>query len=498
MTDWPDARLLKEFVRDNSEAAFAVLVERYIGLVYSVALRHTADTQHAQDITQAVFIIFARKAATLPVGTVIPGWLHHAARLTAANLQRAEMRRINREQEAFMQSKLNEPTNDTLWREMSPQLDEAIAGLGAGERDALVLRYFQNKSMAEVGKYLGLAENAAQKRVSRALEKLRAFFLKRGVSLSTIAIAGIISAKSVQAAPIGMALTVSASAVKGATATAPILTLVKGALKIMAWTKVKTAIVAAAVLALAAGTTTVAVIHEHKVEQAEISTWRQPRITADMINSSAPQVRILPTKFKLPVFGAITAGNGKWAGVDMPVRDLVRIAYDWPPARVYFPEGEPRERYDFATTVTNGGEEALQQKIRTTLGFTVRQETRDMDVFILKVRTPGATGLKPYVSGPLHCEYDARGGVRLAGLPISMPPPRPYWGFTRPLEIYLHTPVVDETELPGNYDINLRWAERYDADPDHAAMKEAMLKQLGLELIPANMPIDVLVVEKTK
>jgi len=184
MTDVPDARLLEQFARNGSEEAFAALVQRHIALVHSVALRHTANAQHAQDITQAVFVILVpRKAGSLGHRTVLPGWLYHTARLTAANLQRAETSRIRREQEAFMQSQLEESVNDALWRELSPQLDEAMAGLGTSERDALVLRYFQNQSMAEVGEFLGLAENTAQKRVSRALEKLRAFFTKRGTVL---------------------------------------------------------------------------------------------------------------------------------------------------------------------------------------------------------------------------------------------------------------------------------------------------------------------------
>src|SRR6185437_6178317 len=102
MTDAPDTDLLEQFARDNSEPAFAVLVERHIGLVHYVALRHTASPQHAQDITQAVFIILARKAAALNRKTILPGWLYHTARLTAANFHRAEASRIRREQEIFM------------------------------------------------------------------------------------------------------------------------------------------------------------------------------------------------------------------------------------------------------------------------------------------------------------------------------------------------------------------------------------------------------------
>src|SRR5690348_16652377 len=151
MTDMADAELLEQFARNDSEAAFALLLQRHIALVHSVALRHTANPQHAQDITQAVFIILARKAGSLGRKTVLPGWLYHPARLTEANFQRAEMRRVRREQEAFMESTLAETAPEPAWRELSPLLDEAMARLSAADRDALVLRYFQNQRLSEVG-----------------------------------------------------------------------------------------------------------------------------------------------------------------------------------------------------------------------------------------------------------------------------------------------------------------------------------------------------------
>src|SRR5215469_744059 len=158
MSDAPDAELLGQFVRNRSETAFAELVERYIGLVYSTAFRNTDNPQQAEDITQAVFIILARKAGSLGPKTVLPGWLYHTARLTAANHQRAELRRVRREQEAFMQSTMNESATDALWRELSPLLEDGMAGLGATDRDAIVLRFFRNRSMAEVGAALGASE----------------------------------------------------------------------------------------------------------------------------------------------------------------------------------------------------------------------------------------------------------------------------------------------------------------------------------------------------
>jgi len=259
MNDVPDAELLAEFARNQSEAAFAALVERHLGLVHSVAARHTSNPQHAQDISQAVFIILARKAGSLGGKIVLAGWLYHTARLTAANFQRAEARRIHREQEAYMGAQSNEPEASNpgkaeaeVWRALSPQLEAAMAHLGHADRDALVLRYFQNKNLTEVGAALGVAERAAQKRVSRALEKLRKFFSQRGVTLSVAAIAGAVSANSVQAAPTTLAIKISGVAAKGLATTNVITTLVKGTMKTMNWMKLKFAM-GVGVAALVAG-----------------------------------------------------------------------------------------------------------------------------------------------------------------------------------------------------------------------------------------------------
>ena len=275
MTDASDAVLLEEFARNGSEAAFAELVSRHVALVYSVAWRHTANIQHAQDITQAVFIILARKARSLARKTVVSGWLYNTARLTAANFRRAEQRRIRREQEAYMQSTLEESSSDDIWTELCPLLDAAMAGLGANDRNAIVLRYFQNKTLPEVGSALGVEERAAQKRVSRALEKLRQAFFKRGVTLSAAMIAGAVSANSVQAAPVGLATTLTATAVKGAAASSSTLAIMKGALEIMTWTKAKAAVVTGAALLLAATTTTVVISSSSRSEREAASILEQ-------------------------------------------------------------------------------------------------------------------------------------------------------------------------------------------------------------------------------
>src|SRR5882724_5890369 len=263
MPEPDDIALLKQFAENDSELAFAEIVSRHLNLVYSTALRPVGNAHAAQEISQAVFIILARKAKSLGAKTILSGWLYQTTRLTAANYLRTVIRRRNREQEAYMQSTLNE-TADETWLQIAPILDDAISKLGAKDRDAIVLRFFENKNLGEVGAALGASEDAAKMRVNRALEKLRKIFTKRSAAFSAAAIAGAVSANSVQAAPVGLAKTISAVAIaKGAAAGGSTLTLVKGALKIMAWTKMKSAVVAGAVVLLAAGTTT-AFLVQHK------------------------------------------------------------------------------------------------------------------------------------------------------------------------------------------------------------------------------------------
>jgi len=258
MTELDDHELLAEFARNESEAAFAALIARYVNLVYSAALRFTGNPHHAEEITQAIFIILARKAGSLRRGTVLSGWLYQTARLTAANFVKGEIRRQRREQEAYMQSTLSEPET-AAWEQIAPLLDEAMGRLGETDRNAVVLRFFENKTSQEVAAPLKLNEAAAHKRVNRALDKLRKFFIKRGVALSVTVIGGAVSANSVQAAPVGLATTVVAAAAKGTFISATITTLVKGTMKTMTWLKLKFAANVGVAALLAGGAATVAI-----------------------------------------------------------------------------------------------------------------------------------------------------------------------------------------------------------------------------------------------
>ena len=251
-----DSALLSQFVKAQSDEAFTELVARHINLVYSVAMRRVGNPAQAEEIVQAVFAILAKKAASVRHEKALSSWLFQTTRLTSNNFIRSEMRRLRREQEAHMQSLSNE-SGDTVWQQIGPALDEAVDSLSAQDRRALLLRYYEGRSLREVGAVLGVSEDASEKRVARALEKLRKFFFKRGLPSATAIIAGSISTNSIQAAPIGLVTSVTVLAIKGAAIPSSTLTLIETTLKLMAWTKLKTAIVVGVVTLLVAGTATV-------------------------------------------------------------------------------------------------------------------------------------------------------------------------------------------------------------------------------------------------
>jgi len=267
MADVNDNALIQEYADRNSESAFAALVQRHVNLVYSVALRYVGNSQDAQDVTQAVFIILARKAGSLRRRSILTGWLYETTRLTARQLWRTKGRQQAREQEAYMQSILDQSGNDAMWRQLAPHLEAAMSRLRAADRELLALRFYENKTGAEAAALLGIGAEAAHKRTNRALEKLRKFFAKRGVDSTAATIAGTISANSVHAAPVALAKAVTAVAVaKGTAASGSTLILVKGALKLMAWAKAQTAIGATAGILLAGGAATVVLSSDRTVD----------------------------------------------------------------------------------------------------------------------------------------------------------------------------------------------------------------------------------------
>jgi len=247
-----DLDLLRQFARESSQDAFAEIVRRHLDLVYSAALRQVRSAQLAEEVAQSVFADLADDAAKLKPDTLLSAWLYTVTRRTAIDVIRKESRRRLREQIAVEMNNMNATESGTgvppVWSEIEPFLDDAMAALDETDRSAILLRYFENKSLREVGEALGASEDAAQKRVSRAVERLREFFSKRKITIGASGLAVLISANAVQSAPVGLAATISAAALAGtAVSTSTVIT----ATKVIAMTTLQKTLVTATVAVLA-------------------------------------------------------------------------------------------------------------------------------------------------------------------------------------------------------------------------------------------------------
>lgn len=244
-----DAQLLRAYAVRRSEAAFAELVRRYVDLVHSAARRMVGDAHLTEDVTQATFLALAKNAAQLTNCAVLAGWLHRTAQNIAAQTIRTDVRRRVREQEVVAMNELLAPTPEADWEQIAPHLDAALGELAEADRDAILLRYFERKSAREIAAQLGISDEAAQKRVSRAVERLREFLAKRGATVGASGLAVVISINAVQAAPAGLAITITTAAtLTGATlATTATVTTTKA----IAMTALQKAIVTTTIAVLA-------------------------------------------------------------------------------------------------------------------------------------------------------------------------------------------------------------------------------------------------------
>jgi RNA polymerase sigma factor (sigma-70 family) len=268
----PDSELLRRYAESASEDAFAELVQRHIGLVYSAALRQlNGDVPLAQDVTQSVFTDLARKAASLSKRQVLTGWLYTSTHFAATKAIRTERRRQTHELEAHsMHELLQSSATEPDWSRLQPLLDGVMHEMSEGDREAILLRHFEGQPFAKVGEKLGLNENAARMRVDRALEKLRSLLAKRGVTFSAGALATLLTAQAVSAAPTGLAISVASAAIAGAAATGTTLTI----LPLMSMTKLKIAVASALVVA---GASTPILLQQQTNEKlrTEIESLRQ-------------------------------------------------------------------------------------------------------------------------------------------------------------------------------------------------------------------------------
>lgn len=264
-----DAELLHRYVNDHSDAAFAEIVQRHIAFVYATALRHLNGATHrAEDVTQSVFIDLARKAGALLRRRDLIGWLHTSTHYAAAKLKRAEERRARRERAAATDMSLERETN---WNDLRPVIDSAMHALNGSDRAAILMRFFQARSLRELGECTGVSADAARMRVERALDKLRAELARRGITSTTAALSLMLSNQPAVALPASFAATVTGAA---------LASLTGGGFSAAVLLIMKTKSVLTGVAALAIGFAAYE-FHQTRIARAEIAALVGERETLD-------------------------------------------------------------------------------------------------------------------------------------------------------------------------------------------------------------------------
>ena len=194
-------KLLQRFAKDRSEEAFGEIVRLHQNFVYSVCRRTVGDAELAGDITQAVFLLLAEKAHTLSPNTILSAWLFRTAIFSCRNVMKTENRRRHYERKAAEEMMRAEEGPQSEWRTIEPRLDSAIATLSESDRDILMLRYADDMSLEDAGRALGISAANAQRRASRAVERLRSLLAKGGIVVTVAGLTFLLSDRFVEAAP---------------------------------------------------------------------------------------------------------------------------------------------------------------------------------------------------------------------------------------------------------------------------------------------------------
>jgi len=242
-----DDKLLAHYARDGSEAAFGQLVARHLSLVYATCLRETGSPSQAEDAAQVVFLLLARKAKSLCAGPSLAGWLYKAARFVARDVRKQEARRRLREQSVMQEMTHRQEPFAPEWERVEPLLNDALSALKPAEREAVLLRFLEGHSLAETGAALGLSEDAARMRVSRAVEKLRRYLTAHGAAVTGASLTGLLTSEAARPIPAHAANVITQGTLQAVSVgpTANVLLLSKGVYRTMKIIKVKTAALAA-------------------------------------------------------------------------------------------------------------------------------------------------------------------------------------------------------------------------------------------------------------